>query len=251
MSEKRSPWLKWYPADWRADPRLRMCSLAARGLWIELIGYMHEAPLYGHLLIGDSAPSVKQIAMLVGESPAVVQRCVDELSEAGVYSITDDDIIYSRRMVRDKAKAEADRARGKQGGNPNLLPPLNGGVNPPHNGHDKAGDKDARGHAPATQKPDTRSSSEGSIEPSAADPEKPVYDLGKIVLGAKAGGFVKKLLVHVGGDCERAIAALDRARKKSDPREYVGAFIRGERLARTDDVLAETDALYRRLGVDL
>ena len=50
------PWLKFYPADWRADPRLRMCSLAARGLWIELMSYMHEGEPYGHLTIDGVPP---------------------------------------------------------------------------------------------------------------------------------------------------------------------------------------------------
>jgi hypothetical protein len=59
------PWLRWYPGDWRADPRLRMCSLAARGLWIELLGFMHEAEPYGHFIVGGAAPSEREIAKLV------------------------------------------------------------------------------------------------------------------------------------------------------------------------------------------
>ena len=121
MSDARQvPWMKWYPADWRADPRLRMCSLAARGLWIELIGYMHQSPRYGFLLVGDTIPTTKQIAMLVGDEPAVVQRCLNELEAAGVFS-REDGIPYSRRMERDNQKALAERQNGKSGGNPDLL----------------------------------------------------------------------------------------------------------------------------------
>ena len=165
-SEKRLSWLKWYPADWRADPRLRMCSLAARGLWIELIGYMHESPRYGYLLIGDRPPTVKQIATLVGEQVKAVERAMDELETSGVFSV-EDGIIYSRRMVRDKAKADADRENGRSGGNPKLIEGDNGGVNPHSNPEDKA----ARGHAPATQKLEARSQKEEpTLEGSEPEP---------------------------------------------------------------------------------
>jgi len=47
----KQPWLKFFPSDWRADPALRMCSLAARGLWIEMLCLMHEARPHGSLLV--------------------------------------------------------------------------------------------------------------------------------------------------------------------------------------------------------
>ena len=120
MTEKRAPWLKWYPADWRADPRLRMCSLAARGLWIEILGYMHEGDPYGHLAINGRTPQAREIAALVGAPVKVVERALEELRDNGVFSVTDAGLIYSRRMVRDKEKAEADRTNGSRGGNPRL-----------------------------------------------------------------------------------------------------------------------------------
>ena len=36
------PWIKFYPRDWRGDQALRVVSLAARGLWIEMLSIMHE-----------------------------------------------------------------------------------------------------------------------------------------------------------------------------------------------------------------
>lgn len=144
MAARRQPWMKWYPTDWRADPRLRMCSLAARGLWIELIGYMHESPRYGYLLISEAVPTAKQLAILVGSSPAVVEACFDELRAAGVFSL-DAGIPYSRRMVRDREQAIIDRENGKNGGNPQLRRPVNGsdngGVNPPFKVVVGSGDK--------------------------------------------------------------------------------------------------------------
>src|SRR5689334_5873460 len=95
------PWMKWYPTDWRADPALRLCSLAARGLWIELIGYMHEAQPYGHLVIGKKIPTVAQIASLVGCDVDDAVTALTELEDAGVLSRDESGRIYSRRMVRD------------------------------------------------------------------------------------------------------------------------------------------------------
>ncbi len=123
MSDRRQPWMKWYPADWRADPCLRMCSLAARGLWMELLGFMHEAEPYGHLVIGGRAPTVPQIAALVGVDAKTVAAALAELEGSGVCSRDEDGRLLSRRMVRDKARADAAVVNGRAGGNPNLMAP--------------------------------------------------------------------------------------------------------------------------------
>ena len=125
------PWLKFYPSDWRSDPKLRMCSVAARGLWIELIAIMHEAEPYGHLLINGNAPTERQIAGLCGCTERQAKEWMAELKDAGVYSLTDNLVVYSRRMVRDREKEEQDKANGKSGGNPSLMP----WVNPPDKAH--------------------------------------------------------------------------------------------------------------------
>lgn len=129
MKDHHLPYLKWYPTDWRADPRLRMCSLAARGLWIELIGYMHEGEPYGFLTINGVPPSVEDIAALVGRPVAEIRKALKELSDRQVFSMSDDKI-FSRRMVRDKAKAEKDRENGRGGGNPKIKSGVKVGVNP-------------------------------------------------------------------------------------------------------------------------
>ncbi|HDA7904193.1 TPA: hypothetical protein O5V80_002738, partial [Staphylococcus aureus] len=61
-----SPWMKFYPSDWRADPMLRLCSMAARGLWVEMLCIMHEATPYGTLLVNGRRLDKKQLAALVG-----------------------------------------------------------------------------------------------------------------------------------------------------------------------------------------
>lgn len=120
MSRSQEPWMKFYPQDWRADEKLRLCSLAARGLWIEMLAIMHRSERYGHLLIGGTVPTDVQLAVQAGASPEEVSALLRELSDAGVFSRAASGAIYSRRMTRDRKKAENARKNGKKGGNPNL-----------------------------------------------------------------------------------------------------------------------------------
>lgn len=209
------PWMKFYPRDWRADPRLRMCSLAARGLWADLLGYMHEAEPYGHLLIDGQQPSTEDIASLVGRPMTETRKALSELDERGVYSVTETGVIYSRRMVRDQEKAERDKANGRGGGNPRL----NGGVNPQDNGGDKAQIPDARIQNPERKK----DAPDGAPE----DLEKQLFHRGKQVAGQNAGGLIAKLLKAKNGNVALARAVIEQASTKQNPREFIGAAIAG------------------------
>jgi len=128
-----NPWFKFYPADWRADASLRSCSLAARGLWIEMISIMHDATPYGHLTVNGRPVTVAQLALLTGTLPDQLPDLLGELETAGVYSVNSKGVIYSRRMTRDAKKAGTARKNGKAGGNPNLC---NSKENPASDNHE-------------------------------------------------------------------------------------------------------------------
>jgi hypothetical protein len=115
---------------------LRMCSISARGLWMEMLCIMHEAEPRGSLLINGRPVSERQMVSLTGATLREIHTWVAELELAGVFSRDDNGTIYSRRMKRDQEKSEQDKANGKAGGNPSLK----GGVNPP----DKAQKLEAR-----------------------------------------------------------------------------------------------------------
>jgi len=117
----KRPAFQFYPADWRKDPALSSCSLAARGLWIELMCIAHESEDYGHLSINGKPMSAAQIARMVGEAPSVVAKLLKELGDAGVFSTTEQGCIYSRRMVADERIRNIRADAGRLGGNPNLL----------------------------------------------------------------------------------------------------------------------------------
>lgn len=161
MTEKRKPWGKWFWGDWRKDARLRRCSYAARGLWADMLSLMGgECDRFGYLLMEGQALHPTDLAGLLGGSERDIKKMITELEEKRVFSRTGDQdladdlkiivdatlpdgVIFSRRMLRDKAKEETDRINGTKGGNPRVkahtiyneeegLPlTLTGGLTPP------------------------------------------------------------------------------------------------------------------------
>lgn len=140
------PWMKWYPADWRADPNLRVCSPIARYVWMEMLGLMHEAEPYGHLLLNGRPIQNEMLSRLIGVEVRVVAAAVKELDRQGVFSRTNAGVIISRRMLRDREKAEEAKKHGGKGGNPALKKQVVSAteVNLCDNGQDKAQKPEAR-----------------------------------------------------------------------------------------------------------
>lgn len=205
-----APWMKFYPADWRADPKLRMCSIAARGLWMEMVCLMHEAEPYGYLISNGKPVTSRQLASLAGISTGECMKYMLELVSAGVYSIDDEKRIFSRRMVRDKAKADRDRENGKGGGNPKLKPPVKEGVNPP----DKAQKPEARSQIPDHSEADA-SGAEAPI-----DPRERLFKIGLPKLAALTGkgpdscrSFIGKCLKAASDDASKVLGLIDDAER--------------------------------------
>lgn len=117
----KRPAFQFYPSDWRKDSGLRLCSLAARGLWVELMCIAHESEEYGKLKQNGRGFSHKTLAKLVGLSPQTTLKLLKELEENGVFSRDEDGAIYSRRMVRDEELRKIRVEAGSKGGNPILL----------------------------------------------------------------------------------------------------------------------------------
>ncbi|VIO80080.1 hypothetical protein [Bradyrhizobium ivorense] len=64
-------------------------------------------------------------------------------------------------------------------------------------------------------------------QPQPNDPELELFRRGKEVLGQNAGGMIRQLLTAKGGRAPLARAAIEQASTKENPREYIGAIIRG------------------------
>ncbi len=136
MPKDKRPAMQFYVGDWMKDPDLRACSLAARGLWMDMLCLMFESPRRGYLLVKDRPASLAQLARMTGCASDEAASLLKELEDAGVFSSTTDKAIYCRRMVRDAEVAAKNRANGSRGGNPALRvdsdnPPVIPTSNPP------------------------------------------------------------------------------------------------------------------------
>jgi hypothetical protein len=116
----KRPSFQFYPSDWLRDTALRSCSTEARGLWIDMICYMHEGKPYGYLKVNNKVILAENLSRMVGLTLENVKDCLYELHEAGVYEIDSDGSIYSKRMIRDEYLRNIRAEGGKLGGNPKL-----------------------------------------------------------------------------------------------------------------------------------
>ena len=132
----KRPAFMFYPGDWQRDIALRSCSLAARGLWIEMMCVMHQGEPYGHLGLNGKTIDDAQLARMLGVEPGELTRLLKELEAAGVFSRDATKRIYSRRMVKDEALREKRAAAGALGGNPQLLAKVKHEDNLKGNGED-------------------------------------------------------------------------------------------------------------------
>jgi hypothetical protein len=116
MSEKW-PWFKWYPTDWLADEKLRTCSLAARGLWMDLVSLMHKSDRRGFLQQASGKPyTPEQLARIVGCTVEEFSRLLQELKDAGAFSVTEDEVLFCRRMVKEEQLRQTRATAGAKGG---------------------------------------------------------------------------------------------------------------------------------------
>jgi hypothetical protein len=212
--------MKFYPRDWRADEKLRICSLSARGLWIEMLAIMHGSERYGHLLINGNVPTDAQLAVLAGTSANQVTDLLGELETAGVFSRSATGAIYSRRMTADERKARTARNNGKRGGNPKLC---KGEENPPSDKDKETGSDKDRDKLRSQKAEDSEANASGA----SADPAKQMFDLGVSLL--TGSGQTEKQARSLIGKWRKATSAgevltalLDcRARAISNPIEWL------------------------------
>lgn len=107
MSKK--PSIQFYPGDWRKDPGVSRLSLAAKGLWWEMLLQMNEAPRRGYLDVTHD-----QLARSVGSTAREVKKLLGEMKAAETYSEVDGCIV-NRRMLREAGISVTRSEVGKRG----------------------------------------------------------------------------------------------------------------------------------------
>ena len=159
------PSFQFYPGDWMKDPALRACTIAARGIWIDMLSLMFESSRRGYLQHVTGKPvTAEQLARMTGCSTDEVSRLLQELEDAGVFSRTDSNVIFSRRMSRDERKRALCQEAGKRGGNPTLKGQLKG---------DAKGTVKGQPKGDANRNPTPSSSSSSSTSSSEEEPPNP------------------------------------------------------------------------------
>lgn len=113
-------WTKWYWSDWANDPALRLCSLAAQGMWMRMLCIAAEADPIGYVTVNGRPLDGQDLARIAGVSVPEAETLLAELDRNGVFSRDRNGTCYSRRMIRDAKRAKISRKNGKEGGNPAL-----------------------------------------------------------------------------------------------------------------------------------
>lgn len=210
---KKRPAFQFYPADWRKDVELRSCSVAARGLWMDMLCIAHECMPYGRLTVNGKAMTAAQIAGQVGLTPAQCAKLLRELLDNGVARMTDDGVIYSKRMVDDERVRNARAEGGKAGADHGSK----GAEHGSKGGRPKSetGDKKPPLPTPSEPPPSSSSSPSGEIpsEPHGSDAagvkgRPKVTDPDEIIFG-----YGVPLLVNAGSTDKHARSFLAGLRK--------------------------------------
>lgn len=121
-SRNKAPSFQFYAMDWLTDPSLRICSPETRGIWIDLLCYMHLSNEPGFLIINGTPLNEKSIAQFTNLDQKTFKKVWSELIGFGVIRIDDRGVFYSKRMVEDERLKQLRRECGSLGGNPKLQP---------------------------------------------------------------------------------------------------------------------------------
>lgn len=106
----------WFWSDWLASIDVRSCSLAAQGLWANMLAVMSRSDRKGFLSINGKPMDSKELAKFVGEFKDKVDELLVELEYYQVYSRDEDGTIYNRRMVREADLSRKRAEAGRKGG---------------------------------------------------------------------------------------------------------------------------------------
>ena len=109
-------WTKFFWADWLSDAKLRRCSPAARGVWMDLLCVAAQHDPIGYLCVNGESLTTSDMARIAGVSEAEVVSLMAELIRNGVCSRDGKGRLYSRRMVRDAQRAALSKKKGQIGG---------------------------------------------------------------------------------------------------------------------------------------
>jgi DNA-binding transcriptional regulator YhcF (GntR family) len=192
-----SRWFRFYD-DAINDPKILKLSDKLHRVWVGILCVASKN--------GGKLPALDDMALMIRMKPEKLNDALKDLAKAGL--IDTDGVISSphnwdKRQFKSDVSSERVKRFRQRYRNVSETPPDTEQIQITEQKKDAA----------ATASPDTES--------------KQVYDLAKTIIGEKSGGFVKKLIEAKDGSLPLTMAALHSARAMSNPREYLGAIIRG------------------------
>lgn len=238
------PYGKFFWNDWQGDPLLKLCSLAAQGLWMRMLCLAAESDKPGFVRVAGRPVEPADLAKMTGEGVETVTTLVAELERNQVFSRDRHGNIYCRRMIREQKKRKASAKGGKKGGP--VTAEKHKGIHATRGPTRKATRGSTRHPESRVQSPEARKSNsepkgsggeatlfeEGKRSPPAAPATKVkpdlramLYSRGKEVLGLTSGGLITSLLKSVDGNLTKALAKLEDAAEKREPLSYLNAFL--------------------------
>ena len=115
LREDRRPADLWFWSDWFASFDVKSCSLAAQGLWVNMLGIMSRAQVKGTFLVNGQKISDAALARIIASTPEEIPPLLRELEEKEVFSRLEDGTIINRRMYRTSKISEVRSEAGKHG----------------------------------------------------------------------------------------------------------------------------------------
>lgn len=108
----KAPAFQFYVKDWLSDPELQCVSASSRGLWIDALCYMWEAPERGKLI-----GTVDEISKLLRATNGDFTQFLDDLKRHKFATVTFGDnelTLINRRMFREQKDKENHILRQKR-----------------------------------------------------------------------------------------------------------------------------------------
>ncbi|MHB8053654.1 MAG: hypothetical protein ACYDH3_00150 [Candidatus Aminicenantales bacterium] len=106
LKEDGRPATLWFWDDWFSSFDVRACSLAARGLWMDMLGIMARSEIMGTLTINGKQIDGTTLSRIVGTPEAEINSLLSELEDNRVFSRLPDATIINRRMFGDSQRKE-------------------------------------------------------------------------------------------------------------------------------------------------
>ena len=117
MTKDKYHWFQFFPAVWLQDPELCRCSLAARGVWMDLLCFMVASEERGVLVTAGVAWTAEDAACAVRGNQDVCLSGIEELTRCGVLRCRESDgAMYCARMVRERDLGGTRADAGRLGG---------------------------------------------------------------------------------------------------------------------------------------